>query len=135
MTAKEFLEQVSIQDEKVKAMRIKLRMLHEALGVKGVNYESTGAASGSRKTDAMAEAIAKVVDYENALKEEEAKLTIIRFNVEKAIQQIDNKNEREVLERWYLFFQPLEKIMKEMGYGERRIYDFKKFGIAKIVIP
>ena len=135
MTAREFLEGIEVQDRRVKMMRTKLRMLREALDLKGVSYESDGSKVSSRQTDKMAEAIGRIIDYENEVKDEEAKLTILRFEAEKSIQSLEDSNEREVLERMYLLFQSVDEIKREMPYSGRRIYEFRKAGLAKIVVP
>ena len=135
MTAKEYLESVRIQERKVNLMRENLHKLREALGMKSVSFDSDGSVRSTRPTDKIAEAVCKVIDYESELKEEEAELAILRFNVEKAIESLENGNEREVLKRWYLLFQPVKKIMCEMGYSESRIFVFRREGIKKIVFP
>ena len=135
MTAQEYLEQVKSQDRRVKMMRTKLRMLREALDLKGVSYESDGSKVSSRQTDKMEEAIGRIIDYEKEVKEEEAKLTILRFEAEKSIQSLDDSNVREVLERMYLLFQSVDEMKREMTYSGRRIYEFRKAGLAKIVVP
>lgn len=134
MTVKEYLESVRIQERKVNLMRENLRKLREALGIKSASLESDGSSRSTRPTDRIAEAICKVIDYESELKGEEAELAILRFNVEKAIESLENGNEREVLKRWYLLFQPVKKIMCEMGYSESRIFVFRREGIKKIII-
>jgi DNA-directed RNA polymerase specialized sigma subunit len=132
MTAKEYLEQVKIQDMKVRMMRTKLSMLKEALGLKSVTYENSGAALSNSKTDKIAEAIGKIIDYENDLKEQEALLTILRFDIEQIIQKLENKNEREVLERYYLLFQSIKEIRLDLNYSESRIYTIRREAFAKI---
>ncbi len=132
MTAQEYLEQVKSQDRRVKMMRTKLRMLREALDLKGVSYESDGSKVSSRQTDKMAEAIGRIIDYEKEVKEEEAKLTILRFEAEKAIQSLEDSNEREVLERMYLLFQPVDVIKKEMQYSRSSIFEFRKKGVENL---
>ena len=134
MTAHEYLEQIKTQDKKVNMMRIKLEMLRDSMGLKAVSYESIGAKPSNHQTDTMAEAVGKIIDYEDEVKEEEAKLAILHFDAEKAIQMLDDENEREVLERWYLLFQSIEVIKEEMTYSARRIYEFRKSGLEKIVL-
>jgi DNA-directed RNA polymerase specialized sigma subunit len=132
MTAQEYLEQVKIQDKKVKMMRTKLAMLREALGIKGVSYECDGSVSGSHSTDKMAEAIAKIVDYEKDVKEAEANLTVLRYDAEVAIKQLIDETEQEVLERWYLLFQPMKQIASEMGYCRSSIYDYHRKALENL---
>jgi hypothetical protein len=35
----------------------------------------------------------------------------------------------------YLLFQSVDEIKREMTYSGRRIYEFRKAGLAKIVVP
>ena len=135
ITAREYLEQIKVQDKKVSKMRVKLKMLRDSMGLKAVSYESIGAKPSNHQTDTIAEAICKIIDYEDEVKEEEAKLAILRFDAEKAIQAISDENARDVLERWYLLFQPIEKIMEEMTYSKRSVYYYHNRGLKEFVVP
>ncbi len=135
MTAQEYLEQIRVQDKKVNMMRLKLKMLRDSMGIKAVSYESTGAKPSNHQTDTMAKAVCKIIAYEDEVKEEEARLTILRFDAEKAIQAISDEKARDVLERWYLLFQPIEKIMEEMTYSKRSVYYYHNRGLKEFVVP
>ena len=63
MTAREYLEQIKVQDKKVSKMRVKLKMLRDSMGLKAVSYESIGAKPSNHQTDTIAEAICKIIDY------------------------------------------------------------------------
>ena len=135
ITAREYLEQIKMQDKKVSKMRVKLKMLRDSMGLKAVSYESIGAKPSNHQTDTIAEAICKIIDYEDEVKEEEAKLAILRFDAEKAIQAISDENARDVLERWYLLFQPVEKIMHDMTYRKSSVYFYRDKGLREFVVP
>ena|GEM_PF-6050512 len=65
MNVKEFLENIESQQKRVQMMQEEYRRIRHSLAISGINYESTGAVAASRKTDAMAEMIAEMVDFEN----------------------------------------------------------------------
>lgn len=135
MNAEEYLEQVAVQNKRVKRMREKLRMLREALGIKGVSYESIGAGKGSPNPGRIEEAYDKVIAYEQEVKEAEAQLAILRYDVEQLIQNLTDDTEREALEREFLMFQSIKQICEEMFYSKSRLYKIRRNALEKIVVP
>lgn len=135
MNSKEYFEDLIALDKRVKIMRKTLQKLRESLDVKGINYESIGAKAGSKCSDKMAEAIEKMIDYEKQLKEEEARLALLRMEAEILISSLTEEKEREVLVRMYIWLQPVNDICREMNYSKRSVYDYRKNGLEKIRIP
>ena len=112
---REFLESIRSQAKRVEMMQEEYQSIRSSLEVSGVSYESTGAVCASRKTDAMAEVIAEMVDFENEMKSEQCRLAAMRLKAASAISRITDDREREVLRRWYLMYQSEEEIRKAMG--------------------
>ena len=135
MNSKEYFEDLIALDKRVKIMRKTLQKLRESLDVKGINYESIGVKAGSKCSDKMAEAIEKMIDYEKQLKEEEARLALLRMEAEILISSLTEEKEREVLVRMYIWLQPVNDICREMNYSKRSVYDYRKNGLEKIRIP
>lgn len=135
MNSKEHLEQIKKQDDRVNRMRTQLLSQKDALQSMGIKFESIGAKPSTPRTDSLGVAIAKFVDYEDELREAQAKLVLMRFEAAKAIQNLEDENEREVLERIYLRYQSIDHVKEKMGYSRRRIYDFRRAGLDKIHLP
>ena len=129
---REFFENMVSQEKKVRMMQEEYHRIKQSLDISGIRYENTGATSGSKKTDGMAEVIAEMVDFENEMKQEESKLAVMRLKATVAISKLTDDNEREVLRRWYLLQQAEEKIRNDMGYSQSMIYEFRKRGFKHL---
>ena len=134
MTAKEFLESMKSQQKRVQMMREEYQRIRCSLDITGISYESTGAVSATRKTDAMAEMIAEMVDFEREMKEEECRLAAMYLKATSSISRLIDDKEREVLHRWYLLHQSEDEIRREMGYSQSMIYSFRQRGLANLEI-
>ena len=129
---REFFENMVSQEKKVRMMQEEYHRIKQSLDISGISYENTGATSGSKKTDGMAEVIAEMVDFENEMKQEESKLAVMRLKATVAISKLTDDNEREVLRRWYLLQQAEEKIRHDMGYSQSMVYEFRKRGFKHL---
>ena len=129
---REFFENMVSQEKKVRMMQEEYHRIKQSLDISGISYENTGATSGSKKTDRMAEVIAEMVDFENEVKQEESKLAVMRLKATVAISKLTDDNEREVLRRWYLLQQAEEKIRHDMGYSQSMVYEFRKRGFKHL---
>ena len=135
MTAKEYLNQVKYIEHNINKKKEMAHRLRESLYGRGVSYENTGAAVQHNCDDTLGAAIAKVIDYEREADEEIARLVSLRIEIEKAILNITDEKEQEVLERKYLLFQSDEKIAKEMDCCKRSVSNYHKAGLKKIIVP
>ncbi|HQM01993.1 MAG TPA: hypothetical protein PLH98_15790 [Ruminococcus flavefaciens] len=129
---REFFENMVSQEKKVRMMQEEYHRIKQSLDISGIRYENTGATSGSKKTDGMAEVIAEMVDFENEMKQEESKLAVMRLKATVTISKLTDDNEREVLRRWYLLQQAEEKIRNDMGYSQSMVYEFRKRGFKHL---
>ena len=129
---REFFENMVSQEKKVRMMQEEYHRIKQSLDISGISYENTGATSGSKETDRMAEVIAEMVDFENEMKQEESKLAVMRLKATVAISKLTDDNEREVLRRWYLLQQSEDKISNAIGYSRTMIYEFRKRGLKHL---
>jgi len=132
MTAKAFLESIESQQKRVQMMHEEYQRIRQSLDVSGVNYECTGAVNATRKTDAMAEMIAEMVDFESEMKQEECVLASMHLKATSSISRLTDDKEREVLHRWYLLHQSEDEIRKAMGYSQSMIYSFRQRGLSHL---
>jgi len=132
MTAQEYLETIKIMSRKVRLMRSELKMLHEALDITGISYENIGAGSGTRKTDTMADAILKTVDFEDKVRCKEYILAQMILKATAAINALESETQREVLVRWYLMGEPVSLIMKRMSYSRSSVYGMRNDALKNI---
>nr|DAH36897.1 MAG TPA: Protein of unknown function (DUF1492) [Caudoviricetes sp.] len=100
----------------------------------GKNIEMNDAPSSNHGTDTLGKSICKVMEYEEKANRLIDRLVELRLEIETVIETISNSEQKEVLERRYLLFQPWESyydknkeiyikgIAEEMGYSVRQIY-------------
>ena len=126
------LKDIKDQESRVKFLKEEYMSNRSMLEVSGISYENIGAAIASHPTDKMAECIAAVIDYENELKEEEAKLIAMRLTATAMMSKLPNEHEREVLRRWYLLHQKESQIEDEMRCSKSTIYALRQRGLVHL---
>ena len=92
MITREFLESIQDLESVLKMKRRELVHLRETLDLKGVSYENIGAAAGSRKTDAIADKICTIVDFEEHIKADEQRLAAMRIEATVAIGMLESND-------------------------------------------
>ena len=129
MITREFLESIQDLESVVKMKRRELAHLRETLDLMGVNYENIGAAAGTRKTDAVADKVCTIVDFEEHIKADEQRLAAMRIEATEAISRLESETMREVLTRKYLRFESIKKIAQATSFSESYIYSVCNKGI------
>jgi len=133
MNVKEFLESIESQQKRVQMMQEEYRRIRQSLDISGINYENTGAVSATKRTDAMAEMIAKMVDFENEMKQEECRLGAMKLKATSAISKLCDDKERDVLYRWYLLYER-ELDIRASGYSRTSMYRHLNAGLNHLEI-
>ena len=121
MTPKEFLQQAYFIDRQIQLDLEKLSAMRSALFGKGVNHVS-GGTSCERHGNGVENAYIRVLAYDEKINAEIDKLSRKREEIEKVIDRIPDKTEREILSRRYLLFQKWDKIAEDMGYSKRHVF-------------
>ena len=129
MITREFLESIQDLESVLKMKRRELAHLRETLDLKGVSYENIGAAAGSRKTDAVADKICTIVDFEEHIKADEQRLAAMRIEATEAISRLESETMRDVLTRKYLQFESIRKIAEATSFSESYIYSICNKGL------
>lgn len=103
MTAKEYLQNAYKIERRVKIIENKVKKLRSQLEYAGISYESAGASHGSCNGDKMSSTIERIAEYER--RQQELALILIdkRLQIEQSIDAVADADQREVLERRYLF--------------------------------
>lgn len=144
--AKAYLQQAYRLDKKIKTEQEKIERLRSKIDYQPPSFEGNGGVFGVVE-DKMAAAVAEIVAYE----QEKADYTleyIRKFKeIEKAIGEIEDDLEREVLERRYLLYEPWESgydkntgryimgIAEKIGYSVRNTYNKHGSALLKIKFP
>ena len=154
MTAKEYLQQAYKIERRINIIVAKVEKLRSQLEYKGISYDS-GGSHGSSNGDAMLNTLVKINEYESKQNELADKLIEKRFEIEKAIEGVQNAVQREVLERRYLLYEQWEShaewrtdeltgrkykvivngIAENMNYSVRAIYKIHGKALQNITVP
>ena len=143
MSAKELLFSIK---EIQKDIEIKTQLIATyrdiATGLQSPQY-SDMPKSPNRKLQPMADAINKVMDLEEEVKELEQELIQVKTRVYEIIQNIDSKAHQLILLERYINGKPWSIISRIIGYANSRIYDkhnhalmdfstaYEKFGVNR----
>ena len=132
VTAKEYLQQIYKIDKRINITLAKTQKMKESLYGKGIEMNDTP--SSNHGTDTLGKTICKVMEYEEKANQLIDRLVDLRLDIEAVIDTVSNSEQKEVLERRYLLFQPWESYYDEenkiyvkgiaeyMGYSARQIY-------------
>lgn len=120
MTAKEFMKQHERIVEKIRQIEIQIYDIEQALGIKGVNYDSQPHGSGiSQVTESTA---TKLIELREMQRDLVDKLWTKRIEIERVIFMIENATLAELLQRKYIRLQKWDDIATNMKFDSRYIY-------------
>ena len=122
MNAKEYLNQAWELNQMINDKMEKAERLRQDLYGRGVSYENNVGSSPNGGSDAISNAICKVIAFEQEADALIDKMIAIKIDIEHAIGKLDDRRYRKLLERRYLFFESFEVIAGKMGYSKKHIY-------------
>lgn len=142
MTAKEYLNQAYHLDRQAEMLIAKVEKLRSSLYGKGVSYDGSKVKGGTGGD--LSDTVAQVIEYEQQSADVIKKLIGKRIEIERVIAAVPDADQREVLERRYLLYQPWETffdkrtgqkvtgIDEAMNYSARQIYRFHGKALQKV---
>ena len=121
MTAKEYLSQAYRIDQRINSKIEQVRSLHE-LASKATLTLSDGPRCASPNYQTMETTIAKMVDLEREINDEIDTLVDLKRAMVSIISQVDNTEQKMLLELRYLCYKQWGHIAQEMDYGIDNVY-------------
>lgn len=122
MTAKEYLMQIHLLNEEIKANRRRMRELESDIGgVRAIDY-SGDKVSGSNESDPMASNIARLVDLEKKIGDETVELQEMKDKIIGEIRQLDDARYVTLLTMRYVHCDRWEQIAVDMHLTIRWVY-------------
>ena len=118
MTAKEFLSQAYLLDQRV---RSKMKQVEElrALACDVKAFAGNEPVSHTRDVTSLQNAVVKIIEEEQALNDEIDRFVDARRQIRAVIDQVPDLTMRLILEKRYLLFEPWEKIVSDLVYTRR----------------
>ncbi len=119
MTAQEFLTSASEMNRQIHFKEIELKSLRDlASGISGCGFGER--LSGTRNPDPpFVRYTDKALELEAEIENDKKALTELKLSISKAIDNLNNTNERTVLRYKYLMFLSWKEISTKMGYSKR----------------
>lgn len=131
MTAKEYLDQAYSLDRQAALLIAKADKLRDSLYGRAVAFGST--VSGGGESDVIGATLAKVDEYEQKTKALIVRLIEKRIEIESVIAKLPDADQREVLERRYLLYQPWDSHYdKHTGEYIKGIYESMNFSRRQV---
>lgn len=134
MTAKEYLSQALHLDHRIDSKIDQIASL-EAMATKCTSTITGMPHNPSSSQSTMADAVCKIVDLQTLLKKDMAALVDKKREIMGVINALNSAEQKTVLEKRYLCFQPFEQIAVDMGYSIDNIFKIHSKALKSIVVP
>ena len=116
MTAKEYLGQAYRLDQRIQSKKNQIILL-ENMAANCTSAITGMPRSPSPSVSPMADAVGKLVDIKNELRDELAQLLNLKISLLEIIRSVQNLEYQLILEKRYLCYQPWETIADDLSYS------------------
>ena len=134
MTAKEFLSKAFYLDIRINSKIDQIKQLR-ALATKTNTVLSEVSVQSTKNNHKMESIILKIMEIENELNRDLADLLLIKVDIKRAIDGVDNEEYRTLLELRYIAYKKWEQIAEEMDFSTEHIYRMHRDALKLIQIP
>ncbi len=132
MGLKEFLNRAILLNDRILEILNRAEMLRNSLYGRGVSYENDGTMSGSPCSDAIARAMAKIIDFERKADELIDELITVKIEIEDVLELLSDSKLRHILERKYIYFETAEVIAANLSYSKNHVYKLQKEALKEL---
>ena len=134
MTAKEFLNQAYLLDQRIKSKSEQIQSLNEL--ATSCTATMTGMPHNpNRSTSRMADAVIKIIDLQEEINRDIDKLVELKREIMEVIRAVPNAEYQTVLEKRYLCFSAWEQIAVDMNYSIQHIHRMHSAALNEITVP
>ena len=134
MTAKEFLSQARYLDMRINSKLEQIDSLND-LATKCTSTLTGMPHNPSQSTSLMADAVCKIVDLQELIKNDVSKLVDLKREIMDVIDAIENDEYKTLLEKRYLCFQTFEQISVDLHYSIEYTFRLHKKALEIVKIP
>lgn len=121
MDTKEFLNQYKLLQDRIKDKELELLKLKQ-LSVSISSPVNDIKVSSSKKTDKLGDMICTIIDLSEEIANQKFDLLKLHLSISKFINDMDNQEDKRLLELRYLHFMKWEEIADSMGYSIRNVH-------------
>lgn len=134
MTAKEYLLQAHYLDERITSKTQQIASLNE-LATRCTSTFSDMPKNPNHGGSRLEDCIIKIIDLEEELKTDIAKLINLKKKIMEVIKAVPNVEYQTLLEKRYLCFITWEQISVDMNYSIQHIHRMHSSALKEIVVP
>lgn len=120
--AEQYLNQIKTKAEKIFSLKLEIEALeYAASGATGIRYDKDQVQTSPRG-DRLEIFVTDAVERQAEADEVAAELDELKVNAYHIIRQLDNIDERNILEWVYLQATPMQSVVQKMNWSERKVY-------------
>lgn len=120
--AERYLNQIKSKAEKLFSLKLEVEALeYAASGATGIRYDKDQVQT-SAKGDRLEIFVTDALERQAEADELAAELDELKVNAYHIIRQMDNVDERNILEWVYLQATQMQKVIQRMNWSERKVY-------------
>ena len=134
MTSKEYLLQARYIDERIRTKMQQIDSLN-SLSTSCTSVINDMPGSPNHGGSKMADAVIKIVDLQEQIKEDTKELVELKKEIMDVIKKINNPEFQVVLEKRYLCLMSWEQIAVDMNYSMQHVYRIHNAALKKVVVP
>lgn len=134
MTAKEYLSQARLLDERISAKIQQVTSLNE-LATSATSSLTGMPHSPNRQKSKMADTIDKIIDLQAEINRDIDALVDLKHEIMQRIKAIPNFEYQLLLEKRYLCFIAWEQIAIDMGYSIQHIFRLHDLALKELPVP
>lgn len=132
MNVREYLREIRELDGLIYCKKLRIQGIWSSITYPGISYEIK--VQSSRKFDQHCEAICKISEIEEEIKEIEEELYRRKQVVERAAKDLDNEDMVQVIRKRYIELKSWDVIANEIGHSKRWIFELHSKAIRKMSI-
>ena len=134
MTAKEYLNQAYLLDQRISSKQEQIDALND-LATRCTASMTGMPHSPNQGNSSMADAICKIVDLQTAIVNDMGELVDLKADIIRTISQVSNVEYRLILEKRYITGKTWTEIAVELGHKMRHLFKLHDAALDSVKIP
>jgi len=134
MTAKMYLKQIEIMDQRINSKLAVLESL-KAMATKTTSTISDMVVSKTRNNQAMEDTIVRIMEMQEQINRDIDRLVALKQEILGKIQEISDPRMQAILEMRYVCQKSWHEIADELHYCESKIFKLHRRALKEIKVP
>lgn len=136
MNAKKYLNQIRYIDELIQSNNQEVKELKELYdSIAGTDYSKERVQESSESTDArFVKIVEKILELEEIIRNQNAEMLDLKLQIKKVINNLENNDEKLLIQEKYINFKTIKQISEEMHVSERTAKRIHKRALENIKV-